>query len=90
MQRLNIHDSFLNIFTQNVYFHNCDCQSGASGGAIIDMTTNLAVAINTAHIRPFNDEILKYSDFNADYPNIGVPVKSFYPTLQTIFTKDNQ
>lgn len=80
----------LESFTQNVYFHNCDCQSGASGGAIIDMTTNLAVAINTAHIRPFNDDILKYSDFNADYPNIGVPVKSFYPTLQTIFTKDNQ
>ena len=77
-------------FTQNVYFHNCDCQSGASGGAIIDKETNLAVAINTAHIRPFDDDILKYSDFNPDYPNIGVPVKSFYPTLQTIFAKGRE
>lgn len=71
---------------QGVYFHNCDCAAGASGGALLDPANNV-VGINTAHIMPRDASVLRGSDFNSAYPNIAVPAAQFMPTFAHILTQ---
>lgn len=75
-------------FFQGVYFHNCDCEAGASGGAILDPSNNI-VGINTAHIMPKDKAVLTSGDFNADYPNIAVPTWQFMPTYAHILQDES-
>lgn len=76
-------------FRQGVYFHNCDCMAGASGGAILDPANNV-VAINTAHIMPKDPSLIKGSDYNSNFPNIGVPAAQFMPTYAHILTQTSE
>lgn len=73
---------------QGVYFHNCDCAAGASGGALLDPSFNV-VGINTAHVMPANPSLLSSSnkDYNPSYPNIAVPAYQFMPTYAHILTQ---
>ncbi|KAM3576997.1 hypothetical protein VYU27_001138 [Nannochloropsis oceanica] len=68
---------------QGVYFHNCDCAAGASGGALLDGSYNV-VGINTAHIMPSNTQLLRSTEYNPTYPNIAVPAYQFMPTYAHI------
>lgn len=72
--------------TQGVYFHNCDCAAGASGGAILDPSFNV-VGINTAHVMPTNPQLLRSQDYNPSYPNIAVPSSQYMPTYAHILTQ---
>ncbi len=72
--------------TQGVYFHNCDCAAGASGGALLDPSFNV-VGINTAHVMPTNPALLRPEDYNPIYPNIAVPAYQFMPTYAHILTQ---
>jgi V8-like Glu-specific endopeptidase len=74
-------------FYQGVYFHNCDCAAGASGGALLDPSNNI-VGINTAHIMPPDVNMLRFSDYNSKYPNIAVPSVQFMPTYAHILTQE--
>jgi len=71
---------------QGVYFHNCDCAAGASGGAMLDPSYNV-VGINTAHVMPSNTKLLRATDYNPTYPNIAVPAYQFMPTYAHILTQ---
>jgi len=71
---------------QGVYFHNCDCAAGASGGALLDASFNV-VGINTAHVMPSNTKLLRASDYNPTYPNIAVPAYQFMSTYAHILTQ---
>lgn len=71
---------------QGVYFHNCDCAAGASGGAILDPSFNV-VGINTAHVMPTNPQLLRSQDYNPSYPNIAVPSSQYMPTYAHILTQ---
>lgn len=73
---------------QSVYFHNCDCAAGASGGAILDQGFN-AVGINTAHIMPKEKSVLGGADYNEAYPNIAVPAVQFMPTYAFILQNEH-
>lgn len=71
-----------------MYFHNCDCAAGASGGAILDPSFNI-VGINTAHVMPNNPQLLASStkDYNPQFPNIAVPAYQWMPTYAHILTQ---
>jgi hypothetical protein len=71
---------------QGVYFHNCDCAAGASGGALLDPSFNV-VGINTAHVMPNNPTLLRSAEYNPTYPNIAVPAYQFMPTYAHILTQ---
>jgi len=74
---------------RNVVFHNCDCESGASGGSLLNVD-NKVVAINTAHIVAPNRDKLDKTEYNDKYPNIGVPTAEFAPTFAFVLEKEKE
>lgn len=68
---------------ESMWFHDCDCTRGSSGGPVFGMEDNGAhiVALEVAEYRNGGEVSLSLPSYSKEYANIAIPAKTFLPTL---------